>query len=82
MPRLEDALAYAAFSLLGLGIVLGGWAFWLVENSFRGGDAQRLLLLGAAACAGAVASVVVSAKMAERRLRREERSGKGRMTFD
>lgn len=82
MPRLEDTLAYAAFTLLGLGVFLGGWAFLLADNGFRGADAQQLMLLGGAACAGAVASVVVSAKMAERRLRREERSGKGRLTID
>lgn len=82
MPRLEDTLAYAAFALLGLGVVLGGWAFLLADNSFRGAEAQQLMLLGGAACAGAVASVVVSAKMAERRLRREERAGKGRLTID
>lgn len=74
MPRLEDTLAYASFTLLGLGVALGAVAFGLT-GTLGAGMAQTLCLVGAAASAAAVGCILVSAKLGERRLRREERSG-------
>jgi hypothetical protein len=73
MPRFEDALAYASFLLLGLAVALGGAGLLIDDRLLGAGTAPRLLQAGGAAGLAAAIVILASARLADRRLRREER---------
>ncbi|HEY4251539.1 MAG TPA: hypothetical protein VGM87_10075 [Roseomonas sp.] len=65
MPRFEDSLAYAAFTLLALGVALGAGGAWQAEILLHTAIARQLYLLGAAAGVAAAIAMVALVGIAE-----------------